>query len=80
MWISKQEYANVREAIRRLEEANKQGIKALEEVDKRAFLIGIERNNRMLEFTFVRNKEFTVIKTMSVMSDNLPEWKERLLL
>lgn len=65
----------IEELEKRLEEV----IAANEALSKRAFIIGIEREGRICKFTFVRSGELYVVETMSLISDNLPEWKAKLL-
>ena len=67
--------AQIEQLEARLEEA----IATNETLSKRAFIIGIEREGRICKFTFVRNGELYVVETMSLISDNLPEWKAKLL-
>jgi hypothetical protein len=51
----------------------------LERLSKLPVLTGIERNGRENTFIFNRNGRIFQIKTMGVLSDNLPEWKRDLL-
>jgi hypothetical protein len=51
----------------------------LEKLKARPFLIGIERAARVNKFTFCRDGEMYVVETMGLLSDNLPEWREKLL-
>lgn len=67
--------AQIEQLEARLEEA----IAANEALGKRAFIIGIEREGRICKFTFMRNGELYVVETMRLISDNLPEWKAKLL-
>lgn len=52
---------------------------AAEEMASYAFLIGIERNGRTNRFTFIKNGAPYVIETMGLISDDISEWKEKLL-
>lgn len=72
MWISKQKFDNL------VHEA-KEMLVALENLKDQAYLISIERSGRELVFTFKRNDEVYQVKCMSMISDNLPEWKAKLL-
>lgn len=65
--------------IEQLEVALKDMIEANEALSKRAFIVSIDRQNRVNKFTFVRNGEMYVIETMGLISDNPREWKEKLL-
>jgi len=65
--------------IKELEAALAEAIHANEVLSRRAILIGIERNQRVNKFTFVRSGELYVVETMGLISDNLPEWKGKLL-
>lgn len=67
--------AQIEELEARLTEA----IAANEELSKRAFIIGMEREGRVMKFTFMRNGELFQLETISQISDNLPEWKAKLL-
>jgi len=72
MWISKKKYEAMQSTAADL-------LNSLEALKQQAVLIGIERNGRVNTFTFVRNGEPYQIETMGLISDNLPEWKEKLL-
>ncbi len=52
--------------------------KLLDSVSDCAHLTDIERNGRTLKFRFMRNGEVYELETISMMSDNMPEWKEKL--
>lgn len=65
--------------IEQLESALEDMIKANESLSKRSFIVSIDRQNRVNKFTFVRNGEMYVVETMGLISDNLPEWKAKLL-
>lgn len=62
-----------------LEAALEQAIAANEALQKRAFIIGIDRQQRMNKFTFMRNGELHQIETMGLISDDIRDWKEKLL-
>ena len=51
----------------------------LEKLKNCSYLIGIERSGRENVFTFARGSEIYQVRTMGLLSDNLPEWKEKLL-
>lgn len=51
----------------------------LDAIKDRPFLIDIQRQGRVTNFTFSRNNEVYKIETMSMLSDNLPEWRDKLL-
>jgi hypothetical protein len=51
----------------------------LEKLQEVSMLTGIERKGRENLFTFLRGGEVIQIKTMGLMSDNMPEWKAKLL-
>ena len=72
MWISRKQFDAMRAAADALNAAQ-------EELRKRAYLIGIERNGRENTFTFMRGEEVHQIATMGLISDDLPGWKEKLL-
>lgn len=65
--------------IEQLEAALERAIAANEALSKRAFIIGIDRQQRMNKFTFMRNGEVYQIETMGLISDDLPGWKKALL-
>jgi hypothetical protein len=65
--------------LNELVDSAKQLLTELEQIKKRPFLMNVERAGRVNTFTFCRNGEFYKIETMGLMSDNLPEWKEKLL-
>lgn len=54
-------------------------VEQLEQASKLAVLIGIERVGRENIFTFMRGDKKITIKTMGLLSDNLPQWKDDLL-
>lgn len=72
MWISRSEYNKLKESV----ESN---LRALEKAADAAVLIQIERNGRLNKFVFARRNEVYQIEVISMLSDNIPEWKEKLL-
>lgn len=72
MWISQKKHD---ELIQKSEEL----LASLETLKNHAYLISIERSGRENIFTFSRNEELYQVRTMGLISDNLPEWKEKLL-
>ena len=67
------------ERNRELEKLLQNSIAANEQLQQRAFLLDIQRIGRVNQFSFVRNGEIYRIETVGMISDNLPEWKERLM-
>lgn len=67
---------------KKLEEA-KLAVKNLlfevQKLQKKPFLIGIEKRGRVNVFTFAKGREVITIETYSTMSDNTEEWKKKLL-
>lgn len=53
---------------------------ALQQVEKRAFIIDITRDGKLNKFMFACNGKVHVIETMGLLSDNVEEWKEQLCL
>jgi hypothetical protein len=72
MWISKKDYLDLKIATEKL-------LKELEVLKKRPYLIAIERNGRENIFTFSRGEATYEVRTMGMLSDNLPEWKKELI-
>lgn len=73
MFISRKDYEDFKATAAALQAE-------LEKLRDRPFLIGIERVGRVNKFTFSRGEgEPYVVETMGLLSDNLPEWKEKLL-
>jgi hypothetical protein len=72
MWISKEAYEKLKAETDAL-------LESLKTLEKRSYLIGIERSGRNLYFTFARGDKVHQVQVMSMMSDNLPKWKEDLL-
>lgn len=72
MWISRKKFNFIKEQLA-------ENMKALEQAQNYAYLVGIERVGRVNKFVFMRGEEMIEIETMGLISDNLPEWKERLL-
>lgn len=68
-----------RKKIRELEKQLETLIQANEAMQSYSHLVGIEREGRFNKFIFRRNGELIEIETMSLMVDNLPEWKNKLL-
>ncbi|AHJ10751.1 hypothetical protein P106B_68 [Rhizobium phage vB_RglS_P106B] len=52
---------------------------AAEEMAKHAFIVSIERRERLNVFTFIRNGETYQIETMGLISDDITDWKRKLL-
>jgi hypothetical protein len=48
-------------------------------LEKRAFLVGIERAGKLNKFTFARNGSLSVIETYGTLSDDVNGWKKELL-
>ncbi len=65
--------------IKQLEKQLEDMITAAQLMQNYSYLIGIEREGRFNKFIFRRNGELIEIETMSLMVDNLPEWKGKLL-
>lgn len=72
MWVDRKKFEEMQAAAHAL-------LQSLEEMKQRPFLISVERADRENVFTFSRNGEVYQIRTYSTISDNLPEWKEKLL-
>ena len=72
MWITEKKYKEMQESAAAM-------LESLQELKKQSILVGIERNGRVNEFTFVRNGKMIKIETMGLISDDLPGWKEKLL-
>ncbi len=72
MWISRKKHDKL---IADLDNAGK----ALESAQKHAYLVDIERAGRLNKFTFARDGKVYVIESMGLLSDDLREWKEKLL-
>jgi hypothetical protein len=72
MFISREQYDEFKRTAAEMQQE-------LEKLKKRPFLIGIERVGRVNKFTFSRDGENYVVETMGLLSDNLPEWKEKLI-
>lgn len=72
MFISKKKYEEMIAATNLL-------LESLEEMKKKSFLIGIEREGRENIFTFVRGDKVHQVRTMGLLSDDLPQWKKDLL-
>ena len=64
---------------KRIEEQLKRCVAAIEQAEKRAYLVDVNRSGRVNKFLFARNGELIEIETMGLISDDLPGWKERLL-
>lgn len=50
-------------------------IDASNTLQKRPILLDIQREGRVLKFTFVRDGNVYVIETMAMMADNVKQWK-----
>lgn len=79
MWISREKYDQMIETTNRMMTAMESAQKELKAAQDHAFLIDINRDGRALKFLFSRNGEIYTIETMSLLSDNMNEWKEKLL-
>lgn len=51
----------------------------LEKAKDHAYLVGVERVGRENVFTFARGTEMIEVRTMGLLSDDLPSWKAKLL-
>ena len=65
--------------IEELETALKLALDDNEMLQNRALLFSIEREGRTNKFTFIRNGKFHQIETMGLLSDDLTDWKRKLL-
>lgn len=72
MWISRKDYLDLKAGISNL-------MQQLEAFKTRPYLISIDRQGRENVFTFSRGTETYQVRTMGLLSDNLPEWKEKLI-
>ncbi len=70
--VRKKDYEQLEQSVEILE-------KEVEVLQKRPFLISIERNKRVNRFTFVRDGNLVTIETMGLISDNIKDWKDKLL-
>lgn len=76
MWISRKKL----DELKRLADANVTALEAAKTyVDDAATLVQIERKGRVNQFVFARRGELHTIETYSMISDDLPGWKEKLL-
>jgi hypothetical protein len=51
----------------------------IDKLKKRPFLLSMERVGRLNKFVFCRDGEIVEVETMGLLSDNLPEWKAKLM-
>lgn len=65
--------------IEELRERLEAAIKANEEIQKHSYLVDIDRKGRVNRFIFMRRGEIHAIETMGLISDDLPNWKRKLL-
>lgn len=65
--------------IKELKEQVESLIRSNEELQKFAYITGIERSGRLNKFIFKRNGETVEIETVNLISDDLPGWKNKLL-
>lgn len=68
-----------RRKIKELEKQRDELLARCESLTKKSFLISIERNQRVNTFGFLRDGQIIKIETMGLISDNLGEWKDKLL-
>lgn len=85
-WLSGSKLAELQNAMAQMLALNEElqakldaSIKANEQLSKRAFLMDIQRDGKLNKFMFVRDKQFHMVETMGLLSDNVNEWKEQLL-
>lgn len=50
-----------------------------EKLQKRAFLIDIQRDGKLNRFFFMRNGSVHVIETYGTLADNVTQWKKDLI-
>ena len=72
MWISKKDYYDLKLGTEAL-------LRQLEELKTRPYLISMERVGRENIFTFARGEGTYQVRTMAMMSDNIPQWRQELL-
>lgn len=72
MFVSKKKYNKLLEATTKL-------LEQLEALNQGSFLVSIERKGKQNFFTFFRKGRVYQIKTASLMTDDLPNWKKALL-
>lgn len=51
----------------------------LKKLEKKPYLVSIERVGRKNQFTFIKDGKTYVIESMGLLSDNISQWKEDLL-
>lgn len=68
-----------RKRIAELEEQLRVVSAAAAEMQQHAYLIAIERKDRLNRLTFMRGPEIHVIETMGLISDDIRGWREKLL-
>lgn len=71
-WVPKKQLDALKTRIEEL-------VRTLREVEDRAFLIDIQRTGRKTRFIFAKNNKVVEIETMSLISDDLKDWKDKLL-
>jgi hypothetical protein len=74
----KAQLAAAEEAIAASEERLNQSEDALRALRNAAVLVSLNRNEKMLHWTFMRHGAPIVVKTYSTMADDLPTWKRDL--
>lgn len=72
MWVSK-------ETVNKLKTRIDELVSNLKKLEDQSYLIGIERVGKKNKFIFVRNNEVIEVETMGLISDDIPEWKRKLL-
>lgn len=69
-----------KERIEELEAALAIALARNEQLERRSYIVHIDRQQRMNRFTFMcADGERYTIETMGLISDNIPEWKRKLL-
>lgn len=78
-WISRAKYDSIQRAVAELNRNLEQTQREFDHFKMKPFLTSIEREGRLNKFTFMRNGERHMIETMGLLSDDLPDWKGKLL-
>lgn len=77
--LTDSQFKDIQARVDKLNAALQAANSALVKAQDKAYLASIEREGRENVFTFVRNGNISQIRTMGLLSDDLPAWKEELL-
>lgn len=72
MWVNK-------ETMQKMKDQIEDQRRAIEQIEKRPYLMDVNRVGRKNVFLFVRDGELVEVETMSTIADDIKGWKDKLI-